>query len=274
MQHEIKINSTSLASLGSPIQTYRAALSTRIAAGLLTFIGGGLAFIAAYFLFFGLQHAPNDGGSGFVFELIFGLPLSLLGLFLVWQFVQLCTLFVTIYEDGISAHSLRNRRSAAWADVSSITIGAPPRPNPAAIVLIVVFCWLLLIPYLLPRARNSLRLKNGDTIRIPSALTHETSLVDSVDRAIARAQLPAMIERLQGGIRCEFGTLSVEADGMHSRKQILPWRDLQLVTRTASGLSVFRKGTQSPWASVPLKAVPNPTLFQALVDRACERIDG
>ena len=263
MQHKIKINETAFASLGSPIQTYRAAVSTRIAAGLLTFIGGGLAFLAAFFLFFGVQHSPNDGGLSIVPELIFGLPLSLLGLFLVWHFVQLCTLFVTIYEDGISVQTLRTRRSAAWADVSSITIGAPPKPNPAAIVLIIVFCWLLLIPYLLPRVRNSLRLKDGAIVRIPPALTRETSLVDSIDRAIARDQLPAMIERLQGGMRCEFGKLSVEADGVHSRKQILPWRDLQLVTRTASGLSVFRKGTQSPWAS-----------FQALVAKACERIDG
>ena len=274
MQHEIKINSTSPASLGSPIQTYRAALSTRIAAGLLTFIGGGLAFLAAYFLFFGLQHASNDAGSGRVFELIFGLPLSPLGLFLVWHFVQLCTLFVTIYEDGISVQSLRNRRSTSWADVSSITIGVPPPPNSGVIALIVVFCWPLLIPYLLPRGRNSLRLRDGATVRIPAALTHETSLVDSIDRAIARAKLPAMIERLQGGMRCEFGKLSVEADGVHSRKNILPWRDLQLVTRTASGPLVFRKGTQSPWVLVPLKSVPNPALFQALVAKACERIRG
>ena len=83
-----------------------------------------------------------------------------------------------------------------------------------------------------------------------------------------------MIERLKGGMRCEFGKLSVEADGVHSRKNILPWRDLQLVARTASGLSVFRTGTQSPWASVPLKSVPNPALFQVLVARACERIRG
>jgi hypothetical protein len=130
------------------------------------------------------------------------------------------------------------------------------------------------IPYLYPRLKCSLTLKYGGRIRIPPALARKTSLVDTIDTAVADHQLPDMFARFQNGIPSQFGNFSVEADGLHARKKVLPWRDVHLVTRTASGIDVFRTGVQASWVSAPLKAVPSPALFQALVARACEETRG
>src|SRR5947199_8830912 len=75
----------------------------------------------------------------------------------------------SIHSGGISFRTLRYQRSAAWDDVSSLTFNAPRPPNLLAIVVILLFCWFLIIPYVLnqlyPRLRCSLTLNNGDRIR-------------------------------------------------------------------------------------------------------------
>jgi hypothetical protein len=268
------IGSSAVAPLGAPIQDYRVALPARISAGVLSIAGGGFAILFAMLLVFGVQHSPNDGGMAILFDLVFALPTGVLGLFLLWRFIESCTLRATIHSGGISFRTLRYQRSAAWDDVSSITLDAPGPPNLLVLVVILLFCWFLIIPYLYPRLKCSLTLKNGGRIRIPRALARKTSLVDTIDIAVADHQLPDMITRFQNGIPSHFGKFSVEAEGLRAGKKVLPWRDVHLVTRTASGIAVFRKGQQSSWSSAPLKAVPSPTLFQALVAWACEETRG
>lgn len=264
--------------LGGLVQDYQIALPARIGAGMLSIGGAAFAFLMALLLVFGLQHTPNDGGMTVLFNLIFALPLVLLGLFLLWRFIQLCALRATIHADGLTIRTLSRQASVTWGDVSSLTSDAPRPPHPVVLLIMVLFCWFLVIPYVLsrlrPRLKYSLTLTTGERIRIPSALAGKTSLIDTIDTTVASQQFSATVARFRNGIPSHFGAFSADADGVHARKKVLPWRDVHIVTRTASGIAVFRTGEQSAWASAPLKAVPNPALFQALVTTVCEETRG
>jgi hypothetical protein len=262
--------------LGSPIQDYRVALSNRIGAGMVSIGGGGFALLFAFVLVFGVQRSPNDLGAALLFYLVFALPISLLGLFLIWRFIELCALQATIYTDGVRFQTLRRDHSASWDEVSSIVTDAPGPPNLLALLIILAFCWILIIPYVLsqlfPRFKYSLCLKSGVGMRIPSPLAAKTSLIAALDTAIVRDQLADVLGRFEHGMPSHFGTFSIEADGLHARGATLPWREVHLVTRTALGISVFRHGEQSAWCSAPLRAVPSSTLFQTAVSIIQEHI--
>jgi hypothetical protein len=262
--------------LGSPIQDYRVALSNRVAVGVVSIVGGGFALLFAFVLVFGVQRSPNDLEAALLFYLIFALPIGLLGLFVIWRFIELCALQAIVHTAGIRFRTLRRERSASWAEVSSLVTDGPGPPNLLALLAILAFCWILIIPYVLsrlfPRFKYSLCLQSGARMRIPRALAAKTSLIAAIDAAIVRDQLADMLGRFQHGLPSHFGAFSIEADGLHARGALLPWRDVHLVTRSASGIAVFRRGAQSAWCSAPLRAVPNATLFQTVVSIIQERI--
>jgi hypothetical protein len=262
--------------LGSPIQDYRATLSNRVAVGIVSIIGGGFAILFAFVLVFGVHGSPDNLETDLLFYLIFALPIGLLGLFIIWRFIELCALQATIHTAGIRFRTLRRERSASWEDVSSLVTDGPGPPKLLALLAILAFCWILIIPYVLsrlfPRFKYSLCLNSGVRMRIPRALAAKTSLIAAIDTTIVRNQLADMLERFRHGMPCRFGTFSIEADGLHARGAILPWRDVHFVTRSASGISVFRRGGQSAWCSAPLRDVPNSTLFQTVVSIIRERI--
>ena len=255
------------ANLGGVVQAYRVPLPARLTAGIVSTLGGGFALLSAGLLAFGVR--PSDLGMTIGFDLVLALPLALLGAFLIWRCIQLWTLRATVYEGGVDVRTVRGGRRVAWGDVAGFRCDAARPAHIAVLVFGLLFCWIIALAYLLswlrPRLRYGLVLASGETLALPRALVGRTSLAATVDLAVARQQLAALLSRYAHGEALSFGAVTLAQAGLHTHKGLLPWTDLHLLTRTATGFVIYRTGAQAAWTTVRLTDVLSPGLFAALV---------
>ncbi len=260
------------------VQDYRISLAARLGAGTIALFSAATALSIATALLFAVQHPIDPKATVVRVDLIFAPPLILAALFVIWRFVQQCSLRATIDTDGMTIRTLRRQTALRWETVTSLRVDAPRTLHPVVLIIMALCCPMLLIPYLLsrlsPRLRYSLTLATGETVRIPPALAAKTSIVDAIDYIVAQRLFPAAVARYESGLPSDFGAFMIDAAGIHAGKKMLPWSDVSRVSRNTMGIAVFSTVQRSPWATARLKVVPTPALFETLTAAVLASRDG
>lgn len=82
---------------------------------------------------------------------------------------------------------------------------------------------------------------------------------------VTRARLPEAIDRFNAGQTITFGPVTVNLAGISAGKKSLPWSEIEDVQTKQGWVSVKKEGKWLTWKSVPVRAIPNYFVFDALV---------
>ena len=166
---------------------------------------------------------------------------------------------VRLYQHGLALRSLGRQTAVAWDEVQAVTGAIPVRYNGA--------------PAHVGGAMR-LDLRDGRRVTVPGSVKDFPVLADRVHAEASARLLPGATQRLREGARLDFGPLSVDRAGLHLDERTLlwadfggvsfPWRDYGSLTLGPNRLCLHADDPATPWAAVPIQAVPNANLLLAL----------
>lgn len=91
-----------------------------------------------------------------------------------------------------------------------------------------------------------------------------------MQKAIVRAQAPAVLESILEGRTINFGGFAVSRTGMAATgKSQLPWSDVQEIHVKAGWVDVMKTGESSPWFSAPVGDIANYYVFLTIARILC-----
>jgi len=109
--------------------------------------------------------------------------------------------------------------------------------------------------------------EDGTTLKVTDFYAQPERWGPAIQQEITRAQLPGLFAGLEQGRTLAYGSLSVNLGGVATTKGSLTWQEIEKVDISQGVLVLHKRGKRLPWASVPVKRIPNLFLFLALVDQ-------
>jgi hypothetical protein len=195
-----------------------------------------------------LESTPVLGYSPLIAGIIFPL-MGLYGLFGAWSHWHLA---VNVYEHGLEYTDRRGTRQVLWKDVKNLHQH------------IVRHYYYMVIPAGTDYS-VTLTLQGGEVLSFDNRLGKTKKLGQILQERLAEAHLPHYMAEIQAGKRVEFGTLSLDREGVYQQDKALKWDEVEKVTFNHKTLSIGKKGSKwGSWASVKTHEIPNAALFYAI----------
>ena len=243
-----------MADLGKHQRTFTAVAETRDVLLAVGFALGGLLGVAYWFGAFGRPTDFSNYPSLVMFVVCAGFGLTLL-----WFHVDAGLGSVRLFTGGLEVGYARRRTAVAWDDIGAVT-GAVPvrhRGTPAHV-----------------GGPLRLTLRDGRRVTVPGTVQDFAALADRVHEEVLARRLPAAERTLRGGETLRFGAITLGPDGFRVAGRVLPWpafqgfsfpwRDYGFAAQPANQLCLHADDPVTPWATVPLKDVPNAHLLVTL----------
>ncbi|HEU4412574.1 MAG TPA: DUF6585 family protein [Polyangiaceae bacterium] len=217
-------------------------------AGAASAVGFGLLSVA---LSLSSRYGPDFGGL--VTSLVIGLPLALLGGFLLFNAWRSWPLAAALFEKGVGYRDRKGARPVAFADVTSVWQAITRRyVNGVYAGTTHVY-----------RAQT----RAGETLVFDDRLRDVEKLGEALVKASAAALLPGALRAFEAGERVPFGPLALDRAGLHSGGKSLPWAEVKAVKIERGLISVDRDGKWFAWTRATVPQIPNFYVLVALLDR-------
>jgi len=171
------------------------------------------------------------------------------------------TLSVAVHPGGI-VHSHRGKLYIIpWADISNITQSTKELKQIGGQTTDMLVYTLDL------QDRTQLVYTSKliqDLEKLGNILLKETSIL----------LLPQVRVKYQSGEMFDFGRLGVNMEGLHYRKQLLGWQEIEGIKISDGYLTVSRQGKWVRWRDIEASSIPNLHVFLTFVDEILSAKDG
>jgi len=117
--------------------------------------------------------------------------------------------------------------------------------------------------------------QDGYRIGLDNDLQQIQSLGETICEQVARWRMPQALQAYHMGQTVQFGTLSLNQQGIYNGSDMLPWSQVEAIDVKEGVVNVKRWGSKSHWCKVAASAIPNVFVFLALVTlyRSSSRVD-
>lgn len=92
------------------------------------------------------------------------------------------------------------------------------------------------------------------------------TLGETISNQITQAVLPQATQAYNAGQTVQFGSLSLNRQGVSNGWNVLPWSQVEAIDVTNGVVSVKRQGGWFRWSKVAASAIPNLFVFLALTN--------
>jgi DNA-directed RNA polymerase subunit RPC12/RpoP len=188
--------------------------------------------------------------SGTSLFIIFSIPVGLAGLLWCMNFL---TMKVSVHASGI-VHSHRGKsRIIPWEDISKVTesIGDSEQSGSHA------------------SAEHVYTLELSDRTEFVYSnkrIERVDELGDIIIDKTSALILPQVRVQYDRGKVFDFGRLGVSREGLHYRKNILPWKEIKGVKIADGYIEVSKQGNWEKWCNIKTSSVPNLHVFIMFVN--------
>ncbi len=107
----------------------------------------------------------------------------------------------------------------------------------------------------------------GRELKFDNKFAEIAKLGEALQQKISSALFPRFVNALNTGQRAVFGPLAFDREQVYHGAKALKWSEVQVVRVVKGGISIYKTGAKSPWASAAVDAVPNFFIFYDLVGR-------
>lgn len=107
--------------------------------------------------------------------------------------------------------------------------------------------------------------QDGYRIELNNDLHQIQSLGETICNQVTRWRLPQDLQAYQRGQTVQFGSLSLNHQGISNGSDMLPWSQVEAIDVKEGVVSVKRRGSWFRWSKVAASAIPNVFVFLALV---------
>lgn len=156
---------------------------------------------------------------------------------------------VLVGPKGLAYLKEAETRIMLWDDVAELRVN-PRRTHWGRLSTLAATFWLMA--------------KDGSKIMLDEKINRVVQLGESIQQHVATHQLATAIKQFNSEQLLTFGKLSLDKQGIHRGKSILPWSDVQAVEPRGWYFDIERKGKKLAWASLPISALINARTFLAL----------
>jgi hypothetical protein len=245
-----------VALLGEPRAVFRAR-AWHTALYILCGVGAlvmGLALIA---LLVGLLFQARGHGGGTFHLVVFGISLLTAGVGMLVKAGKTRGLAVYVCPGGLAAVQGERVRTLRWDEITTVQRGTEGKRNEFSIS---------------HPARLCLKGASGQELEFNESLAGLSDLRQLVQQHTLDHLLAPVAETYLAGGTAHFGELGVSRNGIHHKKDLLPWDQLEAVAVDGAEVVVRATGRKRPVFRVPLARVPNAHVLTALAEHA--RQDG
>jgi hypothetical protein len=183
--------------------------------------------------------------------LIAGVALPLMGVFSLFAAWRNWRLAVGVYEHGLEYTDRQGTRQIPWEEVEKLQQH-------------IVRHYYLIIPVGTDYS-TTVQLHGGEILSFDNRFSRTKKLGQVLQERLAAARLPQCMAEIRAGKRVEFGTLSLDQEGIYQWDKMLKWDEVEKVTFNHKALSIAKKGSKwGSWANVKAHEIPNAALFYAI----------
>jgi hypothetical protein len=114
--------------------------------------------------------------------------------------------------------------------------------------------------------RYTIRGIDSRQVALNNRITNIAKLGSIISDMITRVKLPEMVAAFRAGSTLNFGTLSVNTQGVSNGKELVSWDQIKKIEVNNGIVTVKKEGKWLSWSSVQVAKIPNFFIFMALVD--------
>jgi hypothetical protein len=107
--------------------------------------------------------------------------------------------------------------------------------------------------------------QDGYRVVLSDDLHQIQSLGETICNQVTKWRLPHALQAYQRGETVQFGSLSLNQQGISNGSDLLPWSQIEAIDVKEGVVSVKRRGSWFRWCKVGASAIPNVFVFLALV---------
>lgn len=111
----------------------------------------------------------------------------------------------------------------------------------------------------------ALQMSNGKQIDFTDVLSDRLTS-ERLSQQLVRCHWSQAMQAYEGGHMLVFGKVGLNKQGISNGQELLPWDQVQGVTRDQKTLQVWRGGMPTPWLMARVEEIPNVAVFFAVVD--------
>lgn len=229
--------------------------------------GYTMLVLALVFCLIGLASMAG-GAAGWVFIIIALLP-GIIGLVFLSQASNIENNIVKIYlcEKGLihKDHS-QAAQPFRWDQISSVV---------RSVKITVMYGSRQMPPPVIVKITYTIHRVDGYKFLLDNTISGFDLLHLRVENEVKQIQLPAAIQSYTNGQTVNFGSLSLNQQGISKGNEYLPWQQIEAVkyeiTDSQEVVMVKKQGAWLNWAKVTTSTISNLAVFLALADYALKQ---
>ncbi len=181
---------------------------------------------------------------------------AIIGLVVVWYVAHFWNREIVLYADGFTYREGSQTGHFRYDDIARV------QDETEQIRYFGRFAWT--------RYRYAMHTRYDETLRVTNLYDEVRQLVDSLDRRITRAQLPAARVQIDAGEALDFGAgLRLSREGLQWGEEERFWHELSGY-RVRDGRLHLLNAAGETWTALPVRELQNVVLLLALLREGTE----